>query len=594
MNNKRDDKSHIAKIGAAVVGVILILATAFVFLAFRTDYIFNVEADRIVNSADFDKTSVTTVIEEIDRLESGVGVPVIENSTSLEELFEYAGYNTNGNTNAMRARRCYGMATTAKHMIEAGFSYEQVAGLLGNNVEEGAPGCIEVIVYLSDSDKGAVHNCAYRDSSSQQWWYRPRAHIFHDYDPATEPDPEDAVHELFNTWCIRDNSINHDIQLLLPINEDHNQPGIGMSQWSGNRRIEVLNRYIAANVQSIADIANVEGAYAVEEFRGTYASAITGATPYDIGVNVLEHYEIPENAGAEIKNTRGSNAENIYRILVQWDGPNTGAPYYKGGQPSGVTSTASPVPTEEPDYTFDYSAAYNAAYAAYADSMGIKFDTGTAHSMAVSKASQYGADSAQATEIADAVAKDYATANDIEDIKPPDPGLVKEDIPANVESIYNWIVAHGWSKEAACGILGNMEHESQFKPTAENDNYKGLCQWYKADRWKNCLDFCTREGYDPDSVEGQLNFMLYEATNTDYPDKNSPFNLSAIAADQNHKYRDEPCHDAAYAAYIWERYFERAVIKDSGGGGTYSNRDLKYQECSKRCDAAVTKYNSLR
>ena len=72
-----NDNSHIVRNCVIVVGVLLILSTAFIFLAFRTDYIFNVQTDFDVSKVTFERTSVSTVIEEIDDLESGGGKSLV-------------------------------------------------------------------------------------------------------------------------------------------------------------------------------------------------------------------------------------------------------------------------------------------------------------------------------------------------------------------------------------------------------------------------------------------------------------------------------------------------------------------------------------
>lgn len=79
-NKDRDNKPGIVRAAVITVGTLLILSTAFVFLAFRTDYIFNINTDSTVTSAYFERTTVTTIIEEINELESGSGdlVPTVD------------------------------------------------------------------------------------------------------------------------------------------------------------------------------------------------------------------------------------------------------------------------------------------------------------------------------------------------------------------------------------------------------------------------------------------------------------------------------------------------------------------------------------
>lgn len=86
----KKDKSPIIRYCVIAVAIILILSTAFIFLAFRTDYVFNIDADSTFRTATFDRTTVTTVIEEINNLEGGGGslIPDID-ITPVEEDWWY-------------------------------------------------------------------------------------------------------------------------------------------------------------------------------------------------------------------------------------------------------------------------------------------------------------------------------------------------------------------------------------------------------------------------------------------------------------------------------------------------------------------------
>lgn len=84
---------------------------------------------------------------------------------------------------------------------------------------------------------------------------------------------------------------------------------------------------------------------------------------------------------------------------------------------------------------------------------------------------------------------------------------------------YNYIYSYltdvfGFNKAATCAILSNIKFESNFQ-TDIGDNYYGLCQW-GGNRRDNLYTYCTNNGFDPSSYEGQLNFMYYELTNS-YP-----------------------------------------------------------------------------
>ena len=71
---------------------------------------------------------------------------------------------------------------------------------------------------------------------------------------------------------------------------------------------------------------------------------------------------------------------------------------------------------------------------------------------------------------------------------------------------------------AVCGILANIEYESDFSPTVWGDDGTsyGLCQWHES-RFRSLFLFCHENGYAPDSVIGQMRYLEQELTD-DYPE----------------------------------------------------------------------------
>ena len=67
----------------------------------------------------------------------------------------------------------------------------------------------------------------------------------------------------------------------------------------------------------------------------------------------------------------------------------------------------------------------------------------------------------------------------------------------------------GFNHAAACGILANIKFESTFNPTDEYQGFYGLCQWGYG-RLNNLFSWCEANGYDPNSIDGQLQFMWME------------------------------------------------------------------------------------
>ena len=74
----------------------------------------------------------------------------------------------------------------------------------------------------------------------------------------------------------------------------------------------------------------------------------------------------------------------------------------------------------------------------------------------------------------------------------------------------------GLPVSSAAGMLANIDVESgHFNITAVGDveigGSFGLCQWH-AGRWQALIDFCDANGYDWESLEGQLYYLQYEIT----------------------------------------------------------------------------------
>ncbi len=92
---------------------------------------------------------------------------------------------------------------------------------------------------------------------------------------------------------------------------------------------------------------------------------------------------------------------------------------------------------------------------------------------------------------------------------------IKNKVVMNMGDAYQYIYekltgAYGFSRAAACGILANMSYESSFNPTA-GDYYYGLIQW-GGGRRDSLVSWCGANGYEYDSIDGQLAFMYHELT----------------------------------------------------------------------------------
>lgn len=91
-------------------------------------------------------------------------------------------------------------------------------------------------------------------------------------------------------------------------------------------------------------------------------------------------------------------------------------------------------------------------------------------------------------------------------------GLSQPEKDENANRIYTFFTKKGWTKEAICGMLGNMDVESRMNPRAEStsaDTY-GLVQWHPASKlqlwaiseglnWELGTTQCKRISYEEDN-----------------------------------------------------------------------------------------------
>ena len=82
----------------------------------------------------------------------------------------------------------------------------------------------------------------------------------------------------------------------------------------------------------------------------------------------------------------------------------------------------------------------------------------------------------------------------------------------NEAIIYNYLRnGIGLTTASACGVMANIQYESNFNPNLYGDDGTsyGICQWHN-DRFQSLKDYCRHNGYDYESVEGQLFYLEYE------------------------------------------------------------------------------------
>ena len=116
---------------------------------------------------------------------------------------------------------------------------------------------------------------------------------------------------------------------------------------------------------------------------------------------------------------------------------------------------------------------------------------------------------------------------------------------SDANTVIDFFVGKGLSREQAAGIAGNIQSESGFNPAAVGDSGKafGLAQW-RDNRRDNLNSWTEDNGYDVNSVEGQLEFLWWELNNSE---RNALTKL---------KQTDTPS-DAAYA---FAKFYERPTV----------------------------------
>lgn len=110
----------------------------------------------------------------------------------------------------------------------------------------------------------------------------------------------------------------------------------------------------------------------------------------------------------------------------------------------------------------------------------------------------------------------------------------------NIEKAYNFLVLKGLTAAQASGIVGNLIQESNVNPLSTNSiGAYGIAQWL-GNRLTVLKSWTEAEGKDPSTLEGQLDFLWYEAS----------YRKDIDAVKQTSTPEE--------AARVWELKFERA------------------------------------
>lgn len=95
--------------------------------------------------------------------------------------------------------------------------------------------------------------------------------------------------------------------------------------------------------------------------------------------------------------------------------------------------------------------------------------------------------------------------------------LTQSEMKVNAQYILDYLVRRGWTKNAVCGMLGNMESESTINPGIWQDLQQGnmlggygLVQWTPASKY---ISWAEGQGLTVSSMDSQLKRILYEVEN---------------------------------------------------------------------------------
>lgn len=138
-----------------------------------------------------------------------------------------------------------------------------------------------------------------------------------------------------------------------------------------------------------------------------------------------------------------------------------------------------------------------------------------------------------------------------------------------IQTIFDFLVDEmGLNSAAACGVLANIEKESDFNPTLYGDSGSsyGICQWHNG-RFENLKNYCNKNGYSWKTVEGQLHFLKYELSTNKTDTGKILDRLEDVTNTAEGAYK---------AGYDWCYYFERPANKASKAEARGSNAQTKY------------------
>jgi hypothetical protein len=159
--------------------------------------------------------------------------------------------------------------------------------------------------------------------------------------------------------------------------------------------------------------------------------------------------------------------------------------------------------------------------------------------------------------------------------------LSQDEMTVNAQYILDFFIGQGWSKNAICGMLGNMQSESSINfgiyeslNSASSTNGFGLVQWTPNTKY---FDWANANGYSGDHVNGEVQRILWEVANnqqwistSSYPMTFAEFTISTdtpenLAQAFIHNY-ERPANPDQPQRSTQARYWYDNLTGGTGGG----------------------------
>lgn len=151
--------------------------------------------------------------------------------------------------------------------------------------------------------------------------------------------------------------------------------------------------------------------------------------------------------------------------------------------------------------------------------------------------------------------------------------MTQSEMEQNATEIYNQLRGYGWTLNAICAVLGNMQHESYLNPAQWQIGYDigsqsagyGLVQFTPSTKYTN---WANEQGYDITVGEHQVYAIDTQPWGTEYiPTRSFPLSYSEF------KVSDK---DLDYLTEAFLRNYERAGVEALNDRLQYASEWYEY------------------